>query len=345
MPSHRVREISLEEWDRQTQALPGRTVFHGAPWLRAVRDAYRVRLRLFTAERDGQLEAALPVMLARRGPFLVSGSPLPGTSTPYLGPLFAESCDVGAALQSFLGDRRIGRYDYAMWRALDQQRAVFLGAHGFKAVRAFETYLLDLDRSERALWDGLKRSCRNRIRKARSSGLVISRENRPDFIEEIWPLALEVFGRSGIQPSFSLAFLRQMWANLGEAKQLMAWSARLDGRAVAYLLLPFDHHTLYYWAGGATSACEPLGPNNLLHWEAILGARERGFAAYDFISTRGGPGRFKATFGPRAAFVCTHWEHGRNPLARWGRHVYEALARARRRAAPDASPPGTEGEG
>jgi CelD/BcsL family acetyltransferase involved in cellulose biosynthesis len=335
--SYNIREVDLEEWDRLIQPFPARTVFHGSPWLRAVRDGYRIPVRTFVAEARGEVRAAWPLMDMRRGPFRISGSPLPGTSTPYLGPLFADLCDVSVAMQTFLQDQRIGRYAHAFWRVLDRHRLVYLGFHGFTAMRAFETYLLDLRRSEEELWDGLTRSCRNRIRKAQSSGLEVKRESEAEFVDELWPLAVEVFARKGIHPNFSQSFLREMWTNLREAKQIAAYSACSEGRRIAFLLIPFDAHTAYYWAGGAASVFEAFAPNNLLHWQAILDARERGLATYDFVSTKGGPGRFKATFGPKAVTVCTHWEHSRSWLTSLARRAYERMVRARRRL---ASPPG-----
>ena len=71
--------------------------------------------------------------------------------------------------------------------------------------------------------------------------------------------------------------------------------------------------------------------NNLLHWRAICDAKSLGLRRYDFVSSEGGPGRFKKTFGPQPIDMARHWERSPSWLMRTLKNRYEAYLRKRRR--------------
>jgi lipid II:glycine glycyltransferase (peptidoglycan interpeptide bridge formation enzyme) len=140
-----------------------------------------------------------------------------------------------------------------------------------------------------------------------------------------------VFEKAGRKPTFTRPFLQQVHERLFAAGELLIVSAQHDLRRVALLILPHDGRTAMYWAGGAHAEAMDLAANNLLHWQAILECRRRGMARYDFISTKGGPGRFKKTFGPEVAEVCGHWEATRPSILRVAKEFYERRARRSQR--------------
>src|SRR5262245_66136037 len=63
--------------------------------------------------------------------------------------------------------------------------------------------------------------------------------------------------------------------------------------------------------------------HNLLHCEAIELGQRLGLHRYDFISTLGGAGRFKKTFGPERIHTATHWERLSSRLIRAIKNRYE----------------------
>jgi hypothetical protein len=60
-------------------------------------------------------------------------------------------------------------------------------------------------------------------------------------------------------------------------------------------------------------------------------AKKFGLKGYDFISTFGGPGRFKKTFGPDTIEIATHWERSPSKLMAALKKRYESYLRKKQR--------------
>jgi len=95
-------------------------------------------------------------------------------------------------------------------------------------------------------------------------------------------------------------------------------------------VLPHDSHTMYYWGGASYLEYRKIPAHNLLHWEAMTRAKAMGLRWYDFISTSGGPGRFKKTFGPQTVHRATHWERSSSKLMAMLKTKYERYLNKRR---------------
>jgi hypothetical protein len=326
-----VAEASLAEWDDLVARFPDRTVFHRSAWLEAIACTLSFKLILTKVLRGQECVAIWPCFETRKGPFRVLGSPLPGSSTPYLGPLFAPDADMTSALEQFMASWKLGPLSYFACRTQDEHREVNLRPFGFNPIRRFETYLIDIGQAEETLWANLSSECRNRIRKARKSGLEVHVEENLDFLGDFWRTSQEVFARSGIRPNYTPTLFQQIWHRMRPAGQIVVLSGFLQGARVGSLILPHDGKTMHYLAGGCQDQALGIGANNLLQWEALLLAKRLDLERYDFVSSLGGPGRFKKTFGPIAVDYCTHWERSGSQLAAVLKNSYERFARSRRR--------------
>jgi CelD/BcsL family acetyltransferase involved in cellulose biosynthesis len=326
-----VRVADSAEWDRLLLGFAERTVFHSTAWIELLTSTFDLESVLLRVD-DGRGCAALwPCLLMRKGPFRICGSPLPGWSTPYMGPLFREDADRAMLLARLVEQPALADASYVACRVMDDGHQADLGPFGFECRQRFETYVVDLAQTEQELWDRLKGECRSRIRKARKSGVTVRSESDPDFVPQMWQMANEVFAKSGKKPTFSRKLLERMWEQLHPRGLLEVVSAFHEGRRIATLVLPHDDRRMYYWAGGSTADSLRFAPNNLLHWEAIVAARAAGLRTYDFIATEGGAGRFKRTFGPDVEATAVHWERSRSRVSSTLKRVYELAARRRGR--------------
>lgn len=319
-----AREIDPGEWDQLLEQFPHHSVFHTRPWLSTIQAVHKARTRLIAAEDDqGRCIAIWPVFETRKGPLRILGSPLPGWSTAYMGPLFADEQHVPGALEALMSHPVFTRCSYFATKVFNDRYPVDLGPFGFKNVLNFETYCLDLKPSDDALWDNLKSECRTQIRKARKLGIEVRQETDDAFIEPFWTMSVETFSVCSMQPTFTKPFLREMWQRLSKADSVRVYSAWHEGERIAALVLPFDQHTMYYFVGGSYTRCRRLPAHNLLHWEAITAAKRMGLSRYDFVSTLGGAGRFKKTFGPECVHIATHWERSSSRLIQAIKDQYE----------------------
>jgi CelD/BcsL family acetyltransferase involved in cellulose biosynthesis len=326
-----VVDPASSEWDALVARFRDQTIFHSSAWLQIIAAAHGVKPGGVKAEQQGQCIGVWPFREMRKGPFRVIGSPLPGWSTAYMGPLIAEDADVHAVLHTLLDHRACKRYAYFACRTLVHRHDVDLAPFGFSLLNKFETYWIDLTQAEDVLWAALKSECRSRIRKAEKEGVEVRRENDGAFLEDFWRMSEETFAKSHIQPTHTREFCAQVWERLAPVDRVHVLSAFAGGRRAATLILPLDTHTMYYWGGASYQEFRDLPVNNLLHWQAIKDAKARGLRCYDFVSSEGGPGRFKKTFGPQAVDVARHWERSPSWLMRTLKEKYQAYLMKKRR--------------
>lgn len=345
-----VSSCDVKQWDEVLAHFPQHTIFHRAAWIEILTAIHDVKPQLVTATRSGRLAAAWPLLSMRKGPLKILGSPLPGWSTAYMGPLFAEGEEPLSVLGALLDSRHL-RASYIACKALDGDQTIDFGAFGFTGVMDFDTYMVDLTQDEETLWSNMKSECRSRVRKARKAELEIVEETTVDFADDYWKMCEETFANSGIEPTHNRRFVFELWDRLHEG-QLLVMSARLAGKRVATLVLPFDQHTMYYWGGASYLEYRSIPSHNLLHWEAMTRAKSMGLRWYDFISTCGGPGRFKKTFGPKEVHRATHWERSSSKLIaalknRYERYLHRkrAVARPTREIKPTAETRVPQGAG
>lgn len=339
--SYRVELVEPAQWDDLVRRFPNYTVFHTLAWLQTLQAAYSLKLMLCQALAGNRCVAVWPLLNTRKGLLKVIGSPLPGWSTTYMGPLFCADTDIPTVLAAFFNHRAFRGYAYFACKVIDQSRPVDLESFGFSPVLKYQTYRLDLTRSADELWSNFRRECRNHIRKAQKLGVEVRLESDASFIDEYWAMSVETFAKANVQPSHSKGLIEELWeqshtASNGSLGPALFLSAFHNGRRVATLVLLADQHTMYYWGGASFLEFRHLSAHNLLQWEAIREAQRRGLRIYDFISTTGGPGKFKESFGPRAVDIATHWERTPSRLMSALKNRYEHYLRRRQQIPPTA---------
>lgn len=342
-----IQRIQPADWNDALLDFPARSVFHRLEWLELVAEATGATLDLAEVRHGGARVGLFPQLVVSTGPLKASGSPLPGWSSAYMGPLADSAANVGRVVEAALAAAPMKKASYTEMRVLDHAgEAADLGALGFERLLRFETYLLDLGRDEDELFAGLASKCRNVVRKGTKNGYEV-RVDTDDFIPDFWAMSEEVFGRWGIAPGFDERFLHLLVKHLSGAGLLDVRSAFLGDERAATIVILRDDRTAYYWAGGSFDSHRKSSPNNLLLWECIRAANADGLSTFDFVSSSGSAGKFKKSFGPEEVEVATHWGRSRTRLEGWLKIGYEKYLRARRSRA-DATKPedtATPGEG
>ena len=320
------------DWDILVSSFQHRTVFHSFAWLTVLQATHGLKLLLVKARRNNRCVGLWPLLQMRKGPLKIIGSPLPGWSTPYLGPLFDDSGSSRGVLSALLEHRLLRGSAYFACKVMDpDDRRIDLTDFGFSQTLRYDTYRLDLTKSEDELWNGFRRECRNHVRKAQKMHVEIREETSPEFIEDYWAMTEETFAKSGVTPTHNRRFIEELW-RIGQPRDIVrALSAFHDGQRVSTIVLPHDDRAMYYWGGASYLKYRNLSASNLLQWEGIKLAKRLGKTTYDFISTTGGPGQFKQSFGPEAVNIATHWERSGSRLMLLLKKRYEQYLRRKQR--------------
>lgn len=325
-----IDETALVQLLDQHKMDRGAWLYHRLEWLKAVADGLGFRVYgLLTEMGDGGVAALTPLMETRKAFLKLVGSPLRGSHTEFLGPLFAKGLDdesrrgVLAALHAHL---KGAGASYIEWGVRDDAEGGWdaLSSLGYEKVRK-ETMILNLDGDAGEAWKGFQGRARNMIRKAEKSGVTVRRVV-PDAtnIAKYYTMLLETFGRQGLKPAHPLRLYQAMGEGLSPHQWLHLLVAEHEGEWVASAIFLTYGERMVYLSGVSNDAGRRLAANSLLQWEAIKMACERGIAEYDL----GGTGnaaidKFKASFGGRP-----HARHGwvyRSPLAAVAERVYLAM--------------------
>jgi hypothetical protein len=282
-------------------SLDGRSPFHDPAWLDAVSRGTGFKVRVVGAVAGGDVIAAVPGFLTRRGPFRLFGSPLRGTMTSYLGPVTLGQCLNGDNERRFLVE--CAAFVHKRWRARYAQFTTRNAppergpapARGWHEQRP-KSYRLDLSPGEDALFAQLKSHCRRNVRKAAREGVTIVPFADAHRFHQILG---ETFQRHGSGSRHSERFFESIMRELPARGLLRVWAAEYRDQIIAVGCFLHDDHEMHFLSGASLPAFGSLPTSYLLHWHAIATAAREGLRVFNSEAS-GIPSidAFKETFNP-----------------------------------------------
>jgi hypothetical protein len=159
------------------------------------------------------------------------------------------------------------------------------------------TYVVDLDRDAETLFDAFTSDLRTRIRQARDAECVV----RDAGVAGVAPIIGQVRARHAEQDvSYHLtpAFVEALVTALPD-DVVRVYTCERDGEVLGGNVVLDIAGTVYGWQGVAKTDTD-LAVNDLIHWEVITDAMDRGTKAYDLVGANTPRlSRYKAKFSPR----------------------------------------------
>jgi hypothetical protein len=295
-------------------ASPQRTPFAGAPWVELLAGQLPGRFGALAVTAGGERRALLPFW-ERRDRLLGPVAEIPPL-TPYWGPLLAPAGDLRPdrlksrdheALEALAAEfRRRWRYGRLLCHPslADARPLTWAGMRG--EVRY--TSLLSPQREEGFL-ASLPSSLRNKIRQG--EGLAVEESTEAEAFVALYG---ETFGRRGMEPPVTAAFVRALASRLGEEGGTIFYLRNEGGETVAGRMVLWEAGTAYDLLAAAGEAGRgPLGA--YLLWREVLAVWERGLTL-DLVGVNvASLARFKESFGGRLAPYHLLASY-RSPLAR-----------------------------
>lgn len=318
-----IAPLEMPDWDGTIRGYATKYLFHESCWLRFLARSQKATIHgLKLLDGGGAVLGYFCAAAVRKGPFRLLGSPLQGWTTNFMGPLVDEID--GQSLLATLDRwcRGLGVDYFEM--SNPALPASLMRAAGYE-LDPDVTFLVTID-EERAMWDRLKSECRNRIRRSLKNGLRVERTTDPALIHEYYAQLRDVFLRQGRVPTYGEDRVQALWDALTPAGKLLALRVLRGEKVIATGVFPHDERALYFWGGASWTSAYSLYPNELLHWNAMLFALERGIPAYNMC----GGGSFKPKFGGRQVAV-QRWFKASSALGRIGRTAFKHYVRARQR--------------
>ena len=284
-------ELSARDWDDTMASYDDARVFHSSAWLQSLDEALPGQVVRFQIEMEGEVCGHWCGFMIKKFGIKVFGAPLPGTATDYMYPLFKQPPAVAGflkAVRTWASERRVGLIEIGGEYFDDPS----LSAAGYR-LHPSRTYRVDLAGGADAVWQRLKPTMRNKVRKAEKHGVTIIEDTSPTFARDFSAMLRAVFNRQGKAPSYDQRRIETVVRILTDAGRLSALTAMRDEERLASVILLHDARTVYFWAGASYPSAYPLGANDIIQWRALQLAISRGLEGYDGC----GGGEYKEKFG------------------------------------------------
>jgi FemAB-related protein (PEP-CTERM system-associated) len=284
-------DASIAAWDAYCRRHPNATPYHVWAWGRAVADALGHEPQYLYTEDARGITGVLPLSLRRSRVF---GTNLVSVPAANVGGPIADDAETLRKL--VVGAKELAReldVDYVELRDVTPESPI-AGALLLDPGR-YVTVAIDLSAGEPAVWSGLGRGIRRRVRRAQDAGLTIDLHGDLESFYAVYAATVKRLG----SPPFSKRFFAELAAGFG--KELQIGVVR-QGHAVAAvdLLISFNDVVYSVFAGSRADLWD-LYPNQLLLWAELQDACARGFRSFDLgrSLTASGSLEFKLSWGGR----------------------------------------------
>jgi len=312
-----INDLDNEQWDKEILEYDSKYLFHCSEWLNFLRESQGGEILKLKIEENGQVVGYFAGIIVKKGMFRILGSPLPGSTTDYMGPI-GNKKDFNLpnflkALDEFCRELGIHLLELCNPHILEHEAMI---KNGFN-FNPSGSYIIPLDKDEKTLWESFRDKYRNQVRKAIKNGIVMERAcDNEIFINEYYEQLKKVFLKADLTPTYSLDRLEKLYKHLKNSS-IISLRARYKGKTIATGIFPHDEKRIYFFGGASLPDYNYLCPNDLLHWEIMRLSLQLGIKEYD---TCGG-GSFKRKFGyPYVPF--NRYIKYYSTLAKIGREAY-----------------------
>jgi len=139
-----------------------------------------------------------------------------------------------------------------------------------------KSILIDIDKSEKDVFNALSESKRRAVRRAIKNTVVVKESQTIQDLISIKNSSAGMFG------SITTYGVEKLW-NLFAPHQSSVLIAYHNDIPVGGVLLLFHEDTSYYWIAGATKYGKKLFAPTLLVWEALRLSQKKGMKTFDFV--------------------------------------------------------------
>jgi FemAB-related protein (PEP-CTERM system-associated) len=271
-------------WDEYVLNHPHSTFYHQLGWKHVVEKSYGHKPYYLLAKEDGEVKGVFPLFLMKS---LLFGKKL--VSVPFA-PYGGGVVENNSIEEIFV------KYGAEITKEVDADYMELrnnMNSDSKLQVNAnYMTLVLKLNEDPEIVWKGFNNKVRNAIRNSLKSKLEISEGSIEDFYK-LYSKNMRYLGT----PTHSRKFFNNVISEFRGKADIL--TVQLMGEPVsASILLHFKDTIISGWAASAREYRE-FSPNNLLYWDAIKSACEKGYKYFDFGRSikDSGTYRFKKPWG------------------------------------------------
>ena len=280
-----IRIAELEEprfgaWDGFVAQCPSATFFHRAGWKRVIERVFRHRAHYLYAERDGVIEGVLPLVHATSQ---LLGASLTSTAFCVYGGPAAMNDEAARALDAAaraLADRLgVGHLEYRTLSPQPYQGLV-------EKSDLYVTFRKAIKPEVEANMQAIPRKQRAMIRKGLKLGLESEIDAGADRLHRVYAESVRNLGT----PVFSRRYFEELKREFADDCEILMVTQ--EGRPVSGVLSFYFRDQVLPYYGGGTREARDLAANDVMYWEVMRRACERGCRLFDFGRSKRGTGAF-----------------------------------------------------
>jgi len=284
-----INQVPSDELDR----FKDRTLFQILPWLKFVATTQRAEPVVAAIKENGCTIGYFTGLVIHKFGLKILGSPFKGWTTAYMGFNLQPASSRREALKSVLlfafEDLRCQHFEI-LDRHIHEEDYKDLSF----TVKYYDSYEIDLSKSECELFANMKSSCRRCVRKANKCGVVIEEASDINFANDYYEQLKDVFAKQSLVPTYGIGRVQALIRHLQPTGHLLLLRAKNpEGLCVATAIFPAFNDTMYFWGGASWRKHQMLRPNEALMWYAMRYWKAHGMKKFDM----GGGGDYKKKYG------------------------------------------------
>jgi FemAB-related protein (PEP-CTERM system-associated) len=269
------------QWDDFIAKNPGAFISHLSCWQSIIAKTYSHRTFYLMHQRGAAIVGVLPLIWMKGRLF---GNAI--CSMPFLdhgGICAPDEASAEALFEKAVELRNSCKADYLELRHKD--------ARGFGSTLRQDKVdmVLDLKPGQDKIWNSLGPKVRNQVRKASKSGLN-TQIGGAEYLEQFYKV-FAINMRDLGSPVHSPAFFANIIKEFGERAKIII--VRDAGKTVGGLICLFYKDSIFVPWASSLREYFPKCPNNLLYWDAICYACEKGCKTFHFGRSSIGSGTYK----------------------------------------------------
>jgi lipid II:glycine glycyltransferase (peptidoglycan interpeptide bridge formation enzyme) len=299
--------MTKNKWNSLIQDYKLKTVYHMWEWLEFIQESQNLKKYIYEIILDNKVVGYLPGFLIKKGPLRIFGSPFPGWTTPYMGPLLDNNVSQAFFYKEFKNLMKQEKYHYA------EITNINLDGEAAKkedlVVTERITYLAELAPSSEEILARFRKSTKFAVRKIiRENTLDIEITNDESFLDYYYSQMEVIFAKSNKQPTYSKERIRLLIEKMAPTGKLLLTWAKYEEKPIACMIDLIDGQWMYSFGASSDQNYLNIRPNGAIRFFVMNHALEQGVKYYDFM----GADDYKSQFGSEKfityRIIYSQWE-------------------------------------
>lgn len=183
--------MSKDEWNSRILEYSGKTIYHTYEWLEFIEESQGLEKIIYEIIINDKVVGYLPSFEIRKGPIKIFGSPFPGWTTPYMGPLINDNISQELFLKEFKNLMKREGYHYS--ELCNRNLNIEIAKKQGFIIEEGVTYVSEIKHTPDEILLSFSKSARQNVRRAIKNGLIVETTADESFIDYHYSMLKGVF--------------------------------------------------------------------------------------------------------------------------------------------------------